>query len=199
VKFSSILDQNILASVSVFHALKSQKDSFELMVRLVSKSLRSGGKLLLCGNGGSAADCQHIAAEFVGRFLADRHPLPAISLTVDTSAITSIANDYGYEAIFSRQVEALGRSGDCLLAISTSGNSKNVVNAVRKAKGLGIITLGLTGKDGGLLRRLCHHCIMVPSEVTARVQEAHIFLGHSLCEGVEAFNVAPQECLHESS
>ena len=184
--FASTLEQNILASVSVFQKLRCQKRSFELMVEAVSDALRAGNKLLLCGNGGSAADCQHIAAEFVGRFLTERNPLPAISLTVDTSAITSIANDYGYEEVFSRQLAGLGREGDCLLAISTSGNSKNVVQAVLKARELGIITLGFSGSDGGLLKSLCDYCISVPSESVARVQEAHMLLGHTLCECVEA-------------
>jgi D-sedoheptulose 7-phosphate isomerase len=147
--------------------------------------LRAGGKILLCGNGGSASDSQHIAAELVGRFVADRTPLPAIALSTDTSALTAIANDYGYREVFARQVQALGRAGDCLIGISTSGNSDNVLAAVRTAKALGIRTIGLTGRGGGALAQECEIALVVPSDVTARIQEAHIFIGHILCEQIE--------------
>lgn len=144
-----------------------------------------GGKVLLCGNGGSAADCQHIAAEFVGRFIDDRRPLPALSLSTDTSALTCIGNDYSFNDVFSRQVWALGTAKDALIAISTSGNSPNVLAAVDAARELGMVTLGLSGRDGGTLRQRAKINIVVPHDVTARIQEAHILIGHTLCGGVE--------------
>jgi D-sedoheptulose 7-phosphate isomerase len=147
--------------------------------------IAGGGKLLLCGNGGSAADCQHIAAEFVGRFMDERRPLPAISLSTDTSALTCIGNDYSFDAVFSRQVRALGTSKDALIAISTSGNSRNVVTAVEAAREIGMLTLGLSGRGGGDLSQRAELNIVVPHEVTARIQEAHILIGHTLCGGVE--------------
>jgi D-sedoheptulose 7-phosphate isomerase len=147
--------------------------------------LASGGKLLLCGNGGSAADCQHIAAEFVGRFMDERRPLPAISLSTDTSALTCIGNDYSFDGVFSRQVRALGTPKDALIAISTSGNSSNVVKAVEAAREIGMLTLGLSGRGGGALSQRAELNIVVPHEVTARIQEAHILIGHTLCGGVE--------------
>jgi D-sedoheptulose 7-phosphate isomerase len=152
---------------------------------MITKSLSNGGKLLLCGNGGSAADCQHIAAEFTGRFIKDRPPISAVSLTTDTSALTCIGNDYSFNEIFSRQVLALGRSGDVLLAISTSGNSQNVLTAVEAAHALGIQSIGLLGHDGGKALHMCTHSIVVPSDVTARIQEAHILIGHTICGMVE--------------
>ncbi|MEY4253979.1 MAG: hypothetical protein RLZZ566_1449, partial [Pseudomonadota bacterium] len=148
-------------------------------------SLRDGGKLMLCGNGGSAADSQHLAAEFTGRFIKDRPPIAAIALSTDTSALTCIANDYSFDAIFARQVQAIGKPGDCLIAISTSGNSGNVLAAVAAAKALGITCIGLLGRDGGKLKAECDIAIVVPSQVTARIQEAHILIGHSLCGAVE--------------
>ncbi len=152
---------------------------------LAAQTLQTGGKILFCGNGGSASDSQHLAAELTGRFIKDRKPLGAIALTTDTSALTSIANDYAYEEVFARQVMALGRSGDLLVGISTSGNSKNIIRAVEEARALGIRTVGLLGRDGGQLRALCDHAIVVPSDVTARIQEAHILIGHTLCGLIE--------------
>ena len=143
--------------------------------------LRQGGKLLWCGNGGSAADCQHLAAEFVVRFERTRPGLAAIALTTDTSILTASANDFGYEQVFARQVEALARPGDALIAISTSGTSPSVVNAVRAARAGGIQTIGLTGGTGGLLPELCEVCLTVPSARTARIQEVHLLIGHTLC------------------
>jgi len=141
--------------------------------------------LMLCGNGGSAADSQHLAAEFTGRFSKDRPPIAAVALSTDTSALTCIGNDYSFNDIFARQVLALGKAGDCLIAISTSGNSGNVLAAVAAAKSLGISTIGLLGRDGGKLKAQCDVSIVVPSQVTARIQEAHILIGHSLCGAVE--------------
>jgi D-sedoheptulose 7-phosphate isomerase len=145
----------------------------------------SDRKLLICGNGGSAADAQHLASEFVNRYLLERPPLPALALTTDSSTITSIANDYTFDDIFSKQVKALGLEGDILLAISTSGESENVLRAVRAAKTQGIYTVGLTGKDGGKLAPLADTSLVVRSDVTARIQEAHILVGHILCQLVD--------------
>lgn len=148
--------------------------------------IKQGGKVLLMGNGGSAADSQHIAAEIVGRFKKDRKGLPAIALTTDTSILTSVGNDYGYEEIFARQIEALCTELDLVIGITTSGNSANVVNAMNRAKSIGAKTVGLTGGSGGKLTAICDHNIIVPSDVTARIQEAHIFIGHCLCEILES-------------
>ncbi len=151
----------------------------------VKKAMRRGNKILFCGNGGSAADSQHLAAEFVGRFQKERQGLPAIALTVDTSVLTSVGNDYGFNKTFSRQVEALGRRGDVLIAISTSGNSPNVVEAVKLAKRKGLYCAGLTAAGGGKLSEICNECIAVPVKSTARAQEMHILIGHILCELVD--------------
>lgn len=151
----------------------------------IAESLRAGGKLMLCGNGGSAADCQHIAAEFVGRFSVDRRPLAAIALTTDSSALTAIGNDFDFDEVFSRQVIALGRPGDVLLAISTSGRSQNVRRAVIAAHDARMLTIGLLGGDGGTIGPVCDVAIVVPSTSTARIQEAHGFIGHVLCGEVE--------------
>ena len=150
----------------------------------LAATFAAGGKLLLAGNGGSAADAQHLAAEFVGRLSRgeDRPALPAVALTTDTSALTAIGNDYGFARIFERQVEALGRPGDLLLGLSTSGSSENVLRAVARARERGLATLGLTGASGGLLGSACDLCIAVPSDVTQYVQEAHIMIGHILCD-----------------
>lgn len=148
-------------------------------------SLRTGTKVMFCGNGGSAADSQHLAAELTGRFVADRAPLAGLALTTDSSAISCIGNDYGFERIFARQVEALGQAGDCLLGISTSGNSANVIAAFAAARSRGIVTIGLLGRDGGAMLPLSDIAIIVESSVTARVQEAHILIGHSLIGMIE--------------
>jgi D-sedoheptulose 7-phosphate isomerase len=148
-------------------------------------SLRSGGKLIVFGNGGSAADSQHMVAEFVGRFKKERKGLPAIALTTNTSTITAIGNDYGYDATFARQIEALGRKGDVALGISTSGNSKNVIEALRKARALGITAIGLTGGTGGAMKKECGITIVVPSSDTPRIQESHLLAIHAICEIVE--------------
>jgi D-sedoheptulose 7-phosphate isomerase len=152
---------------------------------LIAQCLRSGGKLLLFGNGGSAADAQHLAAEFVGRFQMERHPLPAIALTTDSSILTAVGNDYGFEQIFARQVQALGRSGDVAIGISTSGNSSNVTGAIKQAAKQDLNTIGLAGRDGGSLAKCVDISITVRSSNTARVQECHITIGHILCELVE--------------
>jgi D-sedoheptulose 7-phosphate isomerase len=148
-------------------------------------SLRAGGKLLLFGNGGSAADAQHISAELVIRYKADRAAIPAIALTTDTSALTACGNDLGFEAIFSRQIQALGRPGDVALGISTSGNSPNVLLALAEARRRGVHTIGLTSGTGGKMPALCDVVLAVPSKVTARIQEMHILIGHMLCKALE--------------
>ena len=151
----------------------------------ICRALRSGGKVLLFGNGGSAADAQHIAAEWVGRFRRERDPLAAVALTTDSSILTSLGNDYGFEEVFARQVRALGRSGDVAFGISTSGNSANVLRATAAAVALEMTTVALTGGDGGKLGSMVQHHLNVPSPITARVQETHIMIGHILCELVD--------------
>jgi D-sedoheptulose 7-phosphate isomerase len=153
--------------------------------RLV-ESLRTGGKLMVCGNGGSAADAQHWAGELVSRFHYDRPGLAAIALTTDTSILTAIGNDYGYERLFARQVEALGKAGDVLFAISTSGRSPNILAALQAAKERGILTVGFTGASGGTMKGFCDICLCIPSDSTPRIQEGHEVLGHAICAMVEA-------------
>ncbi len=159
--------------------------AIETCAELIFETFKRGGKVLICGNGGSAADAQHIAAEFVGRYETERRALPAISLTTDTSALTALANDFDFERIFARQVEALAREGDCLIAISTSGNSPNIISAVMKARSIGCRVIGLTGAKGKKLASLCDASILVPSERTARIQEAHITIAHIWCEIID--------------
>ena len=167
-------------------------DSDELQGRaaevagLVVDAVRKGGKILLCGNGGSAADSQHIAAELVGRFRRERPGYRAMALTTDTSVLTSVANDYGYSEVFRRQVEALGRRGDVLVALSTSGNAENVLRAVKEARRLGLRTVGMTGRTGGKLAAAVDVAVRAPSNSTARVQECHSIIGHAICDLVEA-------------
>jgi D-sedoheptulose 7-phosphate isomerase len=149
-------------------------------------ALRAGGKVLFAGNGGSAADAQHLAGEFVSRFNFDRPGLAGIALTTDTSVLTAIGNDYGYEHVFRRQVQALARRGDVLLGLSTSGNSPNVVAALSEARALGVVTVGFTGNRNGRMDSLCDHLVRVPSALTPRIQEGHIAIGHTLCGVVES-------------
>ena len=171
---------------------KVVQDMRKIMPELASAGLRvrtaleKGRKILICGNGGSAADSQHMAAEFVGRFVKERQSLPALALTVDTSLLTAVGNDYGFDCVFSRQVEGLGQEGDVLIAISTSGNSANVVKAVKTAKEKGIYVIALTGENGGILAKESDLCLAVPSQVTARIQEMHIMIIHMICEIAEA-------------
>ena len=155
------------------------------MAEVCKKSLINGHKILICGNGGSAADAQHIAAEFIGRFHNERIALPAIALTTDTSILTSVANDYSYNDIFSRQIEGLGMAGDTLWAISTSGNSKNVNKAVLQAKRKGMTTIASTGRDGGEIAKLCDLSLIIPSDVTARIQEIHLLCAHIICQMID--------------
>ena len=157
----------------------------ENITNTILTAFKSDNKLLLCGNGGSAADAQHIAAELSGRFEIDRKPLNAEALHVNSSFVTAVANDYGYEEIYSRMVEAIGKNGDILLALSTSGNSKNIIRAIEKANSLGLITIGFSGNDGGAMQNLCKYNLIIPSNNTARIQEAHILVVHIICKLIE--------------
>lgn len=177
--------QAIHSHVEAFSALRFVEDCVNQAIYFMHKSLSNDGKLMFCGNGGSAADSQHLAAEFVGRYINDRPPIAAIALSTDTSALTCISNDYGYEHVFSRQVSSLGRAGDTLIGISTSGNSANVIRAVEAAKQKGVHTVALLGRDGGALKDMVDVAIVVPSNVTAHIQEAHIFIGHYFCSQLE--------------
>ena len=151
----------------------------------IKGGLEAGGKLLLMGNGGSAGDAQHIAAELVGRFKKERKAMPALALTVDTSSLTALGNDYGFDTIFERQVEALANKNDTVIGISTSGNSENIIRAVNKANSIGAFTIGLLGNDGGKLKDAVNLPIIIPSNDTARIQEVHITIGHIICEIIE--------------
>lgn len=181
----SIFIENISQHQQLFSRLGELDHAVTKASLLIASGLSAGGKLIICGNGGSAADSQHIAAEFTGRFIKDRRPIAAISLTTDTSALTCIGNDYSFNEVFGRQVLAIGRPGDILLAITTSGNSANVIAAIEAAKNIGIQSIGLLGRDGGKALNICDHSIVVPSDVTARIQEAHILIGHTICGMVE--------------
>jgi D-sedoheptulose 7-phosphate isomerase len=179
--FLSILAQH----QAVFEQLANNNEDIEAAGALLIDTLKREGKVLLCGNGGSAADCQHIAAEFVVRYEKDRKALPAIALTTDTSILTASANDFDFNSVFSRQVEALGNANDCLIAISTSGRSGNIIAAVKAAKAKGMNVIALTGCNESELSRLASLTVKVPSTVTARIQEAHILIGHWWCAIVE--------------
>jgi D-sedoheptulose 7-phosphate isomerase len=168
----------IEAHVACFKNLKTLAPLVEKVGDEMLGALRVNRRILVCGNGGSAADAQHFAAEIVGRFERERQAYPAVALTTDTSILTAIANDYGFEEVFSRQVSGLGASGDILIGISTSGNSGNVIRAAEAASDLGMTTIGLLGRDGGRLKRLMDHALVIPGEVTARIQEVHSFILH---------------------
>jgi D-sedoheptulose 7-phosphate isomerase len=172
--------QNLIQKV-----IDTLSGDIETACKTMVSTLKNGNKVLLAGNGGSAADAQHIAAELSGRFVKERKALPGIALTVDTSALTSIANDYGYEYVFSRQLEALAQPDDLFIGISTSGNSQGILNALETASEIGCKTLGLSGRNGGKMNGLCDLNIIVPSDITARIQEMHILIGHILCKAVD--------------
>jgi len=155
------------------------------VITVCISALSNGNKLLLAGNGGSASDAQHIAAELVGRYEKDRNGLPALALTTNTSELTAISNDYGYDNVFQRQIQALARNGDVFFGLSTSGNSRNVVNAIRQCKQLGVVTVAMTGESGGEMKTISDYCINVPSSNTARIQEVHITIGHIICKAIE--------------
>ncbi len=167
--------------------IEENRERIFTVFKEIAERVKGGNKVLLCGNGGSAADCQHIAAELVGRFNMERRALPAIALTTDTSILTAVANDYSFDRIFERQVEALGQEGDVLIGISTSGNSENVLKAVEKAKEMGILTVGFLGRDGGKLAGIVDHAFIVKNFSTPRIQEVHITLGHVLCDFIEKY------------
>lgn len=171
--------------IETIHALADLTDEIAALAERGVTTLKAGGRILWMGNGGSAADAQHLAAELVGRFERERRGLASIALTTDTSILTSVANDCGFEQIFARQVEAIGRAGDLLIGLSTSGNSPNVLRAMAVAGGLGLLRVGLTGADGGALCKSCELCVRVPSRRTARIQEAHLLIGHLLCDAIE--------------
>jgi D-sedoheptulose 7-phosphate isomerase len=192
MRFVDVFEQRVRQSIEASIALKGRLLNSPELVSTVAKvseilvnSIEQGNKVLLFGNGGSAADAQHIAAEFVGRFAFDRPALPALALSVNTSCVTAIGNDYGFDLIFSRQIEALGRPGDVAIGISTSGNSHNILRGVSVAKGLGLQTVGLTGCTGQKLKNAVDYCICVPSSDTPRIQECHILIGHIISELVE--------------
>jgi D-sedoheptulose 7-phosphate isomerase len=168
-----------------FRALEALSPQVAEAAGLMVAALKAGNKVMFCGNGGSAADAQHLAAELMGRYLRDRRPLPALALTVDTSALTAIGNDYGYEQVFSRQLRGIGKAGDVLVGITTSGNSANVLRAAEAAREMGIAVVGMTGAGGGALAGLCDICLKVPSDRTNHIQEMHIALGHLMCGIVE--------------
>lgn len=182
---NNLFKDNLKEHNDLFSKIHALDEPVSSAISICVGTLQNGGKLLFCGNGGSAADSQHLAAEFTGRFIKDRKPIAAISLSTDTSALTCISNDYSFSDVFSRQIIALGKPGDCLVAISTSGNSRNVIEAVMVAKTMNIVTIGLLGNCGGHLEALCDLPIIVPSSTTARIQEAHILIGHTICGGVE--------------
>ena len=189
----AILRANIESSVEAHTRLiPACLRAFTEAAEALVAAYRAGRKAIFFGNGGSAADAQHLAAEFVGRYLRERAPLPALALHTNTSAVTAIANDYGYEQVFARQLEALSSPGDVAFAISTSGNSPSVIQAVKCARRLRLFTIGLTGASGGLLRDLVDVLIAAPSELTPRIQECHILLGHALCDAVEQALTGPR-------
>ncbi len=190
------INQSIKDSIALKEQLlSSQSDvaTIEAIGAEIAQIFASGGKLLLCGNGGSASDAQHIAAEFVGRFVATRRALPAVALTTDTSILTAVGNDFGFDTIFERQVAALGNKGDMLIGLTTSGNSANVAKALSEAKKRGMVTVGLLGGSGGCCLELCDHSIIVRSSEAARVQELHILIGHILCGMAEQIIVNDEQ------
>ena len=165
--------------------IETMEESLVQASQLAVETLKNGNKILLCGNGGSAADAQHIAAELTGRYKTERRGLPAIALTTDSSVLTSIGNDYGYDRVFDRQVEALANIGDLIIGISTSGNSKNIINALKLGREIGCKTLGFSGHDGGDMNNVCDINLVVPSDETPRIQEMHILFGHIICQLID--------------
>jgi D-sedoheptulose 7-phosphate isomerase len=182
---NKLIKKHILEHKAALDTIPNIDKTIQVVGNLLSNCLENGRTIFWCGNGGSASDSQHLAGELVGRFVGNRKPLKSIALTADSSVITCIVNDYGYESIFSRQVEALGSVGDVLVGISTSGNSKNILNALNVANNKGMHTVGLLGKGGGKAASLSQHSMTIESDITARVQEMHIFIGHILCDLIE--------------
>ncbi|WP_299545921.1 D-sedoheptulose 7-phosphate isomerase [uncultured Helicobacter sp.] len=182
------IKQQFTDSISVKNIILQDDALIELIKEIALKivqAYKNGSKTLIAGNGGSAADAQHIAGEFVSRFYFDREGIPSIALTTDTSILTAIGNDYGYDKLFARQVQAQGVAGDVFIGISTSGNSVNIIEALKVCKDKGIVSIGLTGQNGGKMADLCDYCIKIPSTCTPRIQESHIVVGHTLCAIVE--------------
>jgi D-sedoheptulose 7-phosphate isomerase len=182
---ASVFGKAIAAHQDVIRQMELQQPALHAIALAMTASLHAGGKILWCGNGGSAGDSQHLAAEIVGRFRQTRRGLASIALTTDTSILTAVANDFGFETVFARQVEALGNVGDVLVGISTSGNSPNVVNALEQARALGLVTVAFTGQGGGKCAEFADHLFAVESCETARIQEAHILAGHMICDWIE--------------
>lgn len=186
---NNLIQDSIRESIAVKQSILADEaflQKIELAANMLVQSFQNKGKALFCGNGGSAADAQHIAAELSGRFYTDRPPLYAEALHVNSSYVTAVANDYGYDAVFSRMVQAAGQAGDVLVALSTSGNSSNILKAIEMARSKGMIIIGLTGASGGKMAELCDVLLNVPSTDTPRIQEAHILIGHIVCQWVEA-------------
>jgi D-sedoheptulose 7-phosphate isomerase len=182
-----MIQREMLEHQSVLQKTMENLQSHIYTACMISQeALRNGHKILLCGNGGSAADAQHIAAELSGRYKCERRGLPGIALTTDTSVLTAVGNDFGFDRIFDRQVEALAQKGDVLIGISTSGNSKNVIRALNLAQNMGCKTIGLSGRDGGAMSDFCDINIIVPSHDTARIQEMHIMIGHIICQAIDS-------------
>ncbi len=188
MNFKNKIEDSIIGSINTKKALlETLSSEIESLGIILGEAVKNGNKILFCGNGGSAADAQHLAAELVVRLRPDfnRRALPGLALTVDSSVLTAGGNDYGFDTIFARSVEAFGKKGDVLIGISTSGNSKNIKLAVNKANELGVTTIGLLGKDGGFIKEECTHSLIIPSDNTARIQESHILVGHIWCEMIE--------------
>ena len=181
----SIFTDELKAHLEVANSVIAIDEAVMSLANLALQTLKNGNKILICGNGGSAADAQHFAAELTGRYKSERISLPAIALTTDTSAITAIGNDYGYDEVFARQLSGVGNSGDLLIGISTSGNSTNILKALQIAKQKGIKTAGLSGKGGGEMNSLCDMNVVVPSNDTARIQEMHILIIHTICAAID--------------
>lgn len=182
---SAIIKEFLTHQETIAKVIETMQEPLEKASKIAVETLKNGNKILLCGNGGSAADAQHFAAELTGRYKTERRGLPGIALTTDTSALTAIGNDYGYDRVFDRQVEALASKGDLLIGISTSGNSTNVINALKVARDLGCKTIGLTGRDGGKMNELCDINLVIPSNDTPRIQEMHILFEHTICQIID--------------
>ena len=186
-QISSIIVKNYFKDISKnIDKLTTFNEQIAEIAEKIYITINSGNKIIFCGNGGSAADCQHLASEFVGRFISNRNALPAIALTTDTSALTSIGNDFGFDQIFSRQLEAIGQKGDILIAISTSGNSENILKAIKISKQIGIVSIGFTGETGGLMKNKCDMLFAAPSLKTNHIQEMHIIAGHAICTIIDS-------------
>ncbi len=193
LNLAGVFNDAVSEHLAIIRQLKTQQDSFERAAIRITDSLLRGNKVIWCGNGGSAADAQHLAAELVGRFQRPRSPLTSIALTTNTSVLTAIANDFGFEQVFERQIDALCQPGDVVVGISTSGNSRNVCAALRRASALDASTIAMTGETGGRLASIADVCIRVPSSNPARIQEAHILIGHMLCEWIDIATVLEHE------